>query len=218
VKLDKLGKKLRREIAASPKKAALLGLITVVALYFWAPLVRSWLSKDKTTAYAEPTPAASAGPLAAQPGAPSAVADAALGLPSWERVVQWMHDDPRTMTATRIAQTRDPFECPKAEVSKAKADETSEPHSPMVSPSAAGLVLTATIIGSQRPLAQISGKTYAVGQTIEIAKEKETVRAAFMLTEIHPRRAVLQSGGEKFELMIPEPGRSGKIELLVPNR
>ncbi len=155
---------------------------------------------------------------AAQPAPPAAVADAASKSPSWEKVVQWMRDDPRTMTATRLAQTRDPFECPKAEAAKAKAPHKAEPHPPAVTPSAAGLVLTGTIIGPQRSIAQINGRTYALGQTIEVAKEKEPVRATFKLTEVHPRRAVLQSGGEKFELTIPEPGKSGKIELLVPDR
>ena len=92
MRLDKLGKKLRREIAASPKKAALLGLITVAALYFWAPLVLGWLGKDKATPSAEPTPAAAAEPSATQPAPPTAVADAPPSLPSWEQVVQWMRD------------------------------------------------------------------------------------------------------------------------------
>ena len=44
VKLDKLTKQLRRDIAANPKKAAALGLMVLVALYFWGPLVWSWFA------------------------------------------------------------------------------------------------------------------------------------------------------------------------------
>jgi hypothetical protein len=226
VKLHKLGKKLRREIAASPKKAALLGLITVVALYFWAPLVWKWMGKDKMAAGPEPA-AATAGalpaaqpalPTALSPSLPAAAASDAPALPSWEQVVQWMHDDSRTKTAARPAQMRDPFDSPKTALAKAKPAEKAEPRPPAISPSAAGLVLSGTIIGPRRRVAQISGRTYTLGQTIAVAKEKESATATFKLTEVQARRAVLQSGGEKFELTMPEPGKSGKIELLVPNR
>ncbi len=75
-----------------------------------------------------------------------------------------------------------------------KAEDKIKPKPPVVTPAAAGLVLTSTIIGPQRRVVQISGKTYAVGQTIEVAKEKESLRAAFKLIEVHPRRAVLEAG------------------------
>ncbi len=42
--LEKLTKQLRRDVAANPKKAALLGLMVVVALYFWGPLVWKFAS------------------------------------------------------------------------------------------------------------------------------------------------------------------------------
>ena len=55
-----------------------------------------------------------------------------------------------------------------------------------------------------------------MGQVIEVAKEKEKESpcATFKLIEVHPRRAILEAEGERFELTIPEPGKSGKIEFL----
>ena len=47
MKLDKLLKRLKRDAAASPQKAGALGLMVVVALYFWAPLVMKHLPKGK---------------------------------------------------------------------------------------------------------------------------------------------------------------------------
>ena len=218
MKLGKLGKTVRREIAASPKRQPSWDSSRWWRCIFWAPLVLGSNRQGQNHVSAEPTPAAAAQASAGSPAKPTAVADAASRLPSWEQVVQWMHDDPRTATVTRLARTRDPFDCPTAKVAKTKADEKPEPHPPAVTPSTAGLVLTGTIIGPQRRLAQINGRTYALGKTIEIAKDKESVRAVFKLIDVQPRRAVLQAGGEKFELTIPEPGKSGKIELLVPNR
>jgi len=113
-----------------------------------------------------------------------------------------------------LVQTRDPFESPPTEEAEGKAEDKIKAKSPVVTPVAAGLVLTSTIIGPQRRVVQISGKTYAVGQMIEVAKEKESVHATFRLIEVHPRRAVLEAGGERFELTIPEPGKSGKMEFL----
>ncbi len=117
------------------------------------------------------------------------------------------------MTAPPLTKTRDPFESPKIETSEAKTAEKSQSKPPAITPAAAGLVLTSTIIGPQRRIAQISGKTYAVGQTIEVAKDKEVLGIAFKLVEVHPRRAVLEADGQRFELTIPEPGKSGKIEF-----
>jgi len=120
------------------------------------------------------------------------------------------------MTAPPLTITRDPFEPPRTEVaeSKAEVEDKSRPKPPTITPSAAGLVLTSTIIGPQRRIAQISGKTYVVGQAIEAVKDKETLGVAFKLVEVHPRRAILEADGQRFELTIPEPDKSSKIEFL----
>ena len=47
MKLDKLARQLRRDVAASPKKAVALGLMVLVALYFWAPMVWKWIAPDQ---------------------------------------------------------------------------------------------------------------------------------------------------------------------------
>lgn len=52
-----------------------------------------------------------------------------------------------------------------------------------------------------------------MGQTIEVTKEKEALNATFKLVEVDARRAVLEAEGQRFELLIPEPGKSGKIEF-----
>lgn len=117
------------------------------------------------------------------------------------------------MIAPPLAQSRDPFASPTVETPAPLAAEKPEVAPPAVTPAAAGLVLTSTIIGPQRRVVQISGKMYSVGQTIDTAKEKEGACVTFKLVEVHPRRAVLQNGDERYELTIPEPGASQKIEV-----
>ena len=219
--LAKTGRQLRREASANPKKAAFLGLAVLAAAYFWTPLVWGWIGKnDKNApgavAPSGATPVAAALVPAAMPDAKATPKDAGPDRLPWPQIVQQMHDDPRMMTAPPLTITRDPFEPPRTEVaeSKAEVEDKSRPKPPTITPSAAGLVLTSTIIGPQRRIAQISGKTYVVGQAIEAVKDKETLGVAFKLVEVHPRRAILEADGQRFELTIPEPDKSSKIEFL----
>jgi hypothetical protein len=220
VSLGRIGKKLRREAAANPKKVVLLGVVAIVALYFWAPLVRGWIVTDKAagpTAIDAMPATIVAQPTNSVPESQPAGNKIPSVQPSWQQVAQWMSKDPRTMIAPVMTQARDPFEAPRPEVAETNVEEKVEAKPP-VTPAAAGLVLTSTIIGPQRRIVQINGKTYAVGQSIEVAKEKESLRATFKLLEVHPRRAVLESEGKRFELTIPEPDKSGKIEWALGSR
>jgi hypothetical protein len=211
----KLGKKLRREAVANPKKAAFLGLAALLAVYFWMPLVRGWIGKDEKNAVeVAAKPNAVQNSLSPTSAAATTESAAKETRPPWPQIIEWMHSDPRTMTAPPLTKTRDPFESPAVDVAATQAAEQPKPKLPAITPAAAGLALTSTIIGPQRRIAQINGRTYVVGQTIEGVKEKESLSAAFKLIEIHPRRAVLEAEGQRFELLIPEPGKSGKIDIL----
>ena len=219
--LAKLGKKLRREATASPKKAALLGLGALVAAYFWAPLILGWIGKEDTgvvaTAVAQSTPAATTTPPASSAGQ-AATENNKPTRPSWPQLAQWMESDPRTMTAPALTSTRDPFESAAAVAAEAEVvEQPKAPPPPVVTPAAAGLVLSSTIIGPQRRIAQINGKIYSVGQSIVVAKEKEPVTARFTLIEVGPRRVVLESNGQRFDLLIPEPGQSSQMEIVEGN-
>jgi hypothetical protein len=209
VKLDKIAKTLRREVAANPKKATFLGVMALVALYLWMPLVRGWLSVEKATpeagAAAEPSVAAST----TAPPARTTASDR----PTWREIIEWMPKDSRTMIAPSLSAVRDPFELPKEQIARIKGEDKPEMRSPTPTAGPAGLLLTSTIIGPQRRVAQINGKTYAEGQAIDVGREHDAAVRTFHLVEIHPRRAVLQCGEDRLELVIPEPGDSQKIEI-----
>lgn len=223
VNLAKIGRQLRREATANPKKAVFLGLAVLAAAYFWTPLVLGWIGKNDKDGSAVATPsgtapvAVAAGPQVT-PDIKAARRDAETDRLPWSTIVQQMHDDPRMKTADSLTIARDPFEPPRTVVAESNAveEEASEPKLPSVSPSAAGLVLTSTIIGPQRRVARISGKSYVQGQVIEVVRDGERLGVAFKLIEVQARRAVVEADGHRFELTIPEPQDSSKIELVGP--
>lgn len=221
VNIDKIARQLRREATANPKKAAFLGVAALVALYFWMPLIWGWIGKSEkdTSDIVAPSgarPVASAAMPSVASDAKAAAKVVGAGRLPWSLVAQQMHDDPRMKTSATLTMTRDPFEPPKTEVAESTAAEESKlkPKPPLITPSAAGLVLTSTIIGSQRRIAQICGRSYVVGQSIEAVKAGETLGAAFKLVDVQPRRAILEADGQRFELTIPEPDKSSRIEFL----
>jgi len=224
VSLGKIGKRLKREAKANPKKAVLLGLVTLVAFYFWMPLVWGWI-QPKTTEVAsmpqaenERIAGVSPGTALAAPAASVAPSPSpgAAKRPSWRQIEQARQEDPRTRSVEQLSNAREPFGSVGNEPSglEVKHEQELPPPRPMVvAPSEAGLGLSSTIIGSQRRVAQINGKTYAEGQHIELVKEPDGRAMAYRLVEVHPRRVVLEADGQRFDLTLPEPGDSGKMEL-----
>jgi len=205
-------------MTANPKKAVILGLMVVVAIYFWAPLIWKWTAKDNAVANVNTVTPKGAQPVATPPTKEAAPKEVPRPkCPPWQQIVQWIQSDSRTAPAPPLSTTRDPFQKPKSAVAETKVEEEARPQPPVLTPAGVGMVLTGTIIGPQLRIARISGKSYHEGQTIEIVKEKGKLHATFTLLEVHDRRAVLESQGERFELAIPEPSKSGKMELLGSN-
>ena len=208
--LGKLAKKLRREATANPKKAAVLGILAVVSLYFWIPLVSGWMSNEDSQPAATSQTAA-----AAKPSSPASVVNPATKKNdlSWRLIDRWIDNDPRMMAATHISTLRDPFEIPKPEVAEAAKEAETATVKTTISPDEAGLKLTGTLIGPRGRIAQINGKNYIEGQNVEVENRETMVKAAFKLSEIRPRGVVLQSDGKRFELVLPNQERSDKIEI-----
>jgi len=219
---SKLTRKLRRELTANPKKAAILGLLGLVALYFWAPLVWGWVAKetpdDQPSSFDSAT--AEAPPAWAQTAEqPASDDEKTTAKHSWEEVAKWIKQDPNTSPAGGFANLRDPFLVPVEEVAEADTDEeeqekaaaTPEPPPPEATPAELGLVLSSTVIGSKRSTAIINGRIFAQGQTIEASKDGQPI--SFTLVEVHPGKVVLRRADKNFDLTIPRSTASGRIEL-----
>ena len=234
MKYRKLAKQLRREFVANPKKGALLGLLGVVALWFWAPMVWGWIAPEEPVA--EVTPVASATPATTESG-PAAATNKTAAEPNydWQKLAQWIDNDPR-MSPTELrhggtfskiwrwwplsdstSQQRDPFRIPQALAARAQSEtETEQDDEPEiavdVTPESLGLSLSGTLVGRDRAVARIGGRTYRTGNSIALTKNGQQI--VFELVEVHPRRVVLQRNGSQFELCIPGPAASGQIELV----
>ncbi len=210
-----LVRKLRREVAVNPVKAAVLGVVVLIALWFWAPLVARWYSSngpsDETAAAAtsEPNSAARSPVVVANlqsSSKPNPVKSdrAAEASSNWRSVVQAAAADPRTRPNRRIAHLRDPFGLSASELAAVQARKQKKANVavvPELNPTEAGLVLNSTLIGSGKPIALISGEPYSEGDMVR-AKGDST----FTVVEILARQIVLARRGKQYTLAIqPNP-------------
>jgi hypothetical protein len=211
VSLDKLASQLRRDIAANPKKAAALGLMLVVALYCWGPLVWAWLkaAQDSKADQAQLAKLI----LTDDPLEP---ADKALGRSKarfrWERVRPLLAQHPYMTSATFDAVWTDPFGL--------SANDTEEQGgSPLISSASSsagapaeleasqlGLVLSSVAIGRTRSGATISGERYYVGDEITItSKDGNTPVARIRVAKITPQGVELECQGKTLVLRLDRP-------------
>lgn len=225
--LSNLGKRLKREAAANPKKAAILGIVVLVALYFWAPLTWKWLRKafsSDTTDVA--TDSAPIGAIAGTPPAASsateatvkpaaAIASPGVNQPSWEQIAAWMEKDPRTKVGPLLQNVRNPFAASPDEMKDEQAEEAvvAKARAAAITPDAAGLTLTGTVIGPNRRVVFINGKSYKEGETVVVDKPAFGGPIAFTVIDVQPYKVVLQLGDNRYELTTPKPS-SDKIEII----
>lgn len=215
--LRKLGKKLKKEAAVSPGKAAVLGLVCLVAIYFWAPLLYRWMAKPNDVTIAPSADASTAhlvavstaSPAAAMPGSNASRAAQPLG--DWHAILQRIEADP-DMKPTAFERDLEPFAGPPVEAKSqaAEAEIAAMPVAEKVTPGSLGIVLVGTLVGPERRAARIGGKTVLVGQTIEVVKGAE--RYQFTLTDVQRDRVVLMREGERFELNVKPSVPAGRIE------
>lgn len=206
---NQLIRRLKREATRNPKKLGALGLLLVVALWFWAPLVRGWFHKDEPA----PSPAGSPTAVAAASGisAPNPVGGNQAGklagtTYSWDQVAEWMEKDPLTKAAGTLPARRDPFRASQdivaVEVAREQQRKIREHKPSAVIPAELGLKLTATIVGPKQSVALINGRTYRQGA--EIACEKAGSRYNLRLVEVRRKGVVLECRGARLQLAISE--------------
>jgi len=213
VNLKRVIRHLRREALANPKKAAILGLLALVALYYWAPLVRGWIVPGEASV----KPPVAEGDAELAPGAPAESAPAGPSTPSpketpsyaWTQLDQWMREDPTTTPPGNLADWRDPFAVASAGAELA-LDEEVQREDAEVTPETLGMKLSATLLGPRRRVALIDGKAYREGQTVRINQNDQPIE--FRLVEVLSQQIVLDRDGRRFGLRIPQRKTTGRIE------
>jgi hypothetical protein len=203
----RLVKRLRRDIKSSPRKAAVLALLSVVGLWFWIPLVAKWFGKSDTdTVSAAPIAAKAPAPLsvgqpAANPGAnvnsTGAATTSAVGSRRpWQQLLAWIEQDTRMTPAADFGSGRDPFHPIEEKKTKAQPIAVEKPD---LTPADAGLALSSTIVGAGQKTALIGREVYREGEKIAASHGE----GEFRLVEIRPREVVLERSGKLYRLALP---------------
>jgi hypothetical protein len=213
VNLGKLTKRLKRELTANPKQAAVLAVVCAVGLWFWWPLLSKWLSPKK----AEAATAANA-PAATKPGEKQEEKKSH----TWLEQQAWRQADPRTQPAELPDDARDPFFVPVPEQPAAVADDESdrppiaETLDPQPEPVAAepldprklGLVLEAVVYGKTRRLAQINGRTVREQEEVKLSAGRRDEEG-----EAPPQVSARVVSIGRDEVMLDVAGNSLRLQL-----
>jgi hypothetical protein len=206
VKLDKLARQIRRDIMASPKKAAALGLMLLVALYFWAPMVWGWIGKGGKTKVA----AGSGVILEDDPIDPVAKANKAKLVFAWEKVRKQMAADPRMTPAMFDKNWTNPFRNLEQQRTQAVASITqAAPRDPSeLDPARAGLTLTGVVIGTRQRWATIGGENYLEGDLVRPlnADGEPSKDVEFLLARVDSYEVELERNGKRYRLVLAKPG------------
>ena len=224
--LSKLGTQLVKEAEKNPVKAGALGLLTLVALWFWAPLVWAWIRPADATpaAAADATPATAANPAAA------ATVAAAPEQFDWQGLVRARRLDAKMGVAAWNANARDPFR--EIVVKAAPVEKPMEAVVTNVAPPPAtksfaefGLVLQGVMLGNKSKSATISGYTLPLGATFAVDRDGKILKKVGPATsdatitrievrEIRANEVVLVSEGKEYPLPLRKrSSSSGTIEI-----
>ena len=147
-------------MAANPKKAAALGLMVLVALYFWGPLAWKWLSATGSKRTGKVNMASLI--LTDDPIEPSQQSKVRGGTKfRWEKARQLIRHDPRMVSATFDSSWTDPFSQPAAtsadgtDNGAAQADAVGAATAAASDPNQLGIVLGSLMITSRVRVATI---------------------------------------------------------------
>lgn len=185
--VSKLQKQLMRDLKRSPGKAAVLAILCVVAIWFWAPLLFGGKKTppaakpaDATVAQAVPTPAI-APPAAVVKGV------------AWHRVVEMIEGEPRMRSAQLGTAHASPFGSsgPRPD-GVAERAESAPGKTVEASLDPAKFKVTSTLLGPRRRVAVINGRPYAEGDELE----------AYLIARVTDRGVFLEKDGRRFELSI----------------
>jgi hypothetical protein len=229
--LQDLGHQLVRDLKASWKKTAALGLLLLVGLVIWIPMLLGAIGFGEE---APPGPAAleapETGPV--QPVAPAARPQQAVKTAesrelNWQQLRAALSTDPllrpadiATIPANPFTIDNDQFPPPDL-FADSEADGALTPRLPEVAPppvSAApreapeGLELTSTVVGAKRRAALLNGSLCFEGGTL-VVNDVE-----YRIVTVRPDDVVLDDGEGEFVLEIMKPGRKGNVEILPAGR
>lgn len=209
--IKQLTNQIQREAKANPGRSSVLGIVLLVAIYFWAPLLMKWCGVGQ---------AAVATPTAAEPVDVLAVVAESEGndtLPeiAWKELRQAIERDPYMRSAQFLANWRDPLATTTMPAIDTEDNENQTNPTESIQTDKLRLELESTIVGKRRSVARINGKSYRheTGQKREIEIEVGGRTVVFNLTAVHRKQVTLEHQGKPFILSVKtEPLASASIE------
>jgi hypothetical protein len=213
VSLNHLSSQLRRDLAANPKKAAALGLMVAVALYFWGPLAWKFLKASGTKQNNKANMASLI--LTDDPIEPSQQTKSGSRIRfKWERVRQLIQQDPHMLSATFDTSWVDPFGKPAA--TAAEAEPTGETHAENSGAAAAaakvidsqsvGLALGGIMISPRGRMATINGEACREGETVAVTDSRDkTLKYELHVLKISRQSVQFEISGRSFSLELSQP-------------
>lgn len=218
--MEKLLRKLRRELARNPKQTAVLGAGLLLAVYFWAPLMVRWLGIQPAP------PTAVNGFQASVDRTPdrAAAGGATAGdiTMDWRELWRRMVDDPLRRLPDEPVSSRDPFQ-PRSQLlpqtlgaaPSELAQEVTEPAT--VDPPTGEWRLEGVMLGRRTRAAIINGRAYRERDRLpamlspRVAAENTvssplTERAGdAVLAEVHADHVIVSVGTEIIRLELKRP-------------
>ncbi len=211
--LHNLTSQLRRDLAANPKKAAALGLMVAVALYFWGPLAWKFIKSNSAKQNSKANMASLI--LTDDPIEPSQQPKGGSRTRfKWERVRQLIQQDPHMLSATFDATWVDPFGKPAAATTEASpTGETSAEEQAgtatkvaAIDPQSLGITLGGVMVSPRGRLAMINGEAFREGEVIALTDKRDKgVTHEIHVVKINRQSVDLDFGGRTFSLELTQP-------------
>ncbi len=221
-----LSERLKTEFARNKKKSAILGIMCLVAMYYWIPLFGKWFGGDEAHADdAEIDPSeppafvVTESNISKQPEQSASVWQSGL---TWSKLAALRGKDPLMMPAILPSDARNPFELflPPKNANTVDVERQPGQNPPTAQQNAANrplpetlekynLKLTNVFLGRRFRAATINGQTYHEDDTISLDGFD------FTLTQLHAGHVVLSLGRKTYELQVAKRElKSGNVVIL----
>jgi len=218
VNIQKLSNQLTKEIKKNPAKAAVLGGLFLIAIWFWYPLIQKWFGGGSESVATQPVEQDVVVPENSQPATtevPAVAQGEPVGKTDWRTIAQQISDDPWMKQGTLRQTSFDPFypeEPAETVLTSTTADSEATPDLD-VPPDTAGLAVTSVIVGGRVPIARINHQNYRLGDTVRATEAK----IKYTLVEVHSWGVLLKGTEQVHQLTIDETPAKANQRLVIRN-
>ncbi len=217
---EALGPRLLRELERNKAKSAALAVLCLVAVWFWAPLIKKYTIGDSkaaatATSTAAPTPSTADAAAVPTPTGETAPPGGKMEF-DWQTFVAWKEQEIRMAPSPVHELVPDPFLPIPADEPLAQAGNQPGAAAAALpkTPQELGLTLRSTLISSRGSMANINGEHYGIGGEIPAATTGGGDELGFRLVEITRQYVVVDRAGETYRLELnPQPASSGRVTI-----